>query len=121
MVYIDKDMTFLKDTSFAWTNEKPDSMYDGKNGVRCIRISPDGENLASGDRSGNIRIHETSGMQEILKIEAHDAEVLCLEFSNSDTEHKLMASASRDRLIHVFDVNRVSFVQSPKFLCIVWG
>lgn len=48
-------------------------------------------------------------MKEMLKIEAHDAEVLCLEYVGPDSEHKLMASASRDRLIHVFDVNRVSW------------
>lgn len=48
-------------------------------------------------------------MKEILKIEAHDAEVLCLEYTRPETEHTLMASASRDRLIHVFDVTRVSF------------
>lgn len=68
----------------------------------------DGKNLASGDRSGNIRIHETQTMNEILKIEAHDSEVLCLEYTNADTDYKLMTSASRDRLIHVFDVNRVT-------------
>lgn len=44
-------------------------------------------------------------MTEMCKVEAHDAEVLCLEYSN-ETEHKLLASASRDRLIHVFDVNQ---------------
>jgi len=37
--------------------------------------------LASGDRAGNIRIHELQFMDELCKIEAHDAEVLCLEFS----------------------------------------
>lgn len=47
-------------------------------------------------------------MKEVLKIEAHDAEVLCLEYTSAETEHTLMASASRDRLIHVFDVTRVS-------------
>ena len=46
-------------------------------------------------------------MKKILKIEAHDAEVLCLEYSNFDSDTKLMASASRDRLIHVFNVNSV--------------
>lgn len=37
------------------SNDKVDTTYDGKNGVRCLRISPDGRHLASGDRSGNIR------------------------------------------------------------------
>lgn len=51
---------------------------------------------------GNIRIYDTATMRELCKIEAHDAEVLCLEYT--DTNLSLMSSASRDRLIHVFDV-----------------
>lgn len=104
-------MTYLKDLDLSATtmsNEKSDTSYDSRNGVRSIRLSPDGKQLASGDRAGNIRIHETVGMKEMCKVEAHDAEVLCLEYSNNDTEHKLLASASRDRLIHVFDVDHVS-------------
>lgn len=78
-----------------------------------MRISPDGKHLASGDRSGNIRIHETSRMNELLKIEAHDAEVLCLEYTHFDENKKMMASASRDRLIHVFDVSKdYNFMQT---------
>ena len=46
------------------------------------RISPDGKHLASGDRAGNIRIHDIQFMDELCKIEAHDAEVLCLEYSS---------------------------------------
>ncbi|KRT85576.1 WD40 domain-containing protein, partial [Oryctes borbonicus] len=109
VVYIDEDLTYLKDldiSASSISNEKQDTSYDGRNGVRCIRLSPDGKNLASGDRAGNIRIHTTSTMERLLKIEAHDAEVLCLEYSGLDTDIKLMTSASRDRLIHVFDVNR---------------
>ena len=52
-----------------------DTLYDQRNGVRCIRISPNGKHLASGDRSGNIRVHELQFMDELCKIEAHDAEV----------------------------------------------
>ena len=33
-----------------------DSTGDTRNaGVRCLRISPDGQALATGDRSGNVR------------------------------------------------------------------
>ena len=51
-------------------------------------------------------------MDEMCKIEAHDAEVLCLEYSdscqlpNSKKSKSLLASASRDRLIHVFNATR---------------
>lgn len=50
-------------------------------------------------------------MRELCKIEAHDSEVLCLEYSS--TNLSLMASASRDRLIHVFDVkDDYEFIQT---------
>ena len=92
--------------------ESTNTVYDQRNGVRCIRISPDGKHLASGDRAGNIRIHELQFMDEMCKIEAHDAEVLCLEYSDpiqvpsSKKSKSLLASASRDRLIHVFNSSR---------------
>lgn len=59
-MYIDKDLTFLKDLDLSTNsinNDKQESSYDGRNGVRCIRISPDGKNLASGDRSGNFFVY----------------------------------------------------------------
>ena len=54
---MDPELTYLKDLelSGAGSAEKSDSSYDGRNGVRSIRISPDGKHLASGDRAGNIR------------------------------------------------------------------
>lgn len=57
MVYVDKDLSYIKDLDISGTttSEKPQpdqTSYDGQNGVRCIRISPDGKHLASGDRSG---------------------------------------------------------------------
>jgi 6-phosphogluconolactonase (cycloisomerase 2 family) len=57
VLYVDPELMYLKDLelSGAGTSEKPDSSYDGRNGVRSIRISPDGKHLASGDRAGNIR------------------------------------------------------------------
>ncbi|KAK5638850.1 hypothetical protein RI129_013145 [Pyrocoelia pectoralis] len=117
VVYIDSDMTYLKDldisTNSTGNDKQQDTSYDGRNGVRAIRLSPDGKQLASGDRAGNIRILETKGMTEDCKIEAHDAEVLCLEYTQTEFDQKLLSSASRDRLIHVFDVNKgYNFLQT---------
>ncbi|XP_041850150.1 WD repeat-containing protein 62 isoform X2 [Melanotaenia boesemani] len=79
---------------------------DGKAGIRVLGISPDGQHLAAGDRCGNLRIFGLEFLDELVKIEAHDSEVLCLEFSPSSTGVKLLASASRDRLIHVFNLDK---------------
>ncbi|XP_068441893.1 WD repeat-containing protein 62 [Clinocottus analis] len=79
---------------------------DGKSGVRVLSISPDGRHLAAGDRCGNLRIFGLEFLDELVKIEAHDSEVLCLEFSPTSTGVNLLASASRDRLIHVFNLDK---------------
>ncbi|XP_063985422.1 mitogen-activated protein kinase-binding protein 1 isoform X3 [Diachasmimorpha longicaudata] len=111
VLYVDPELTYLKDLDLAaaGTTDKNDSSYDSRNGVRSIRISPDGRHLASGDRCGNIRIHDVSTLDETCVIEAHDAEVLCLEYSKytkfPSELPRLLASASRDRLIHVFNVD----------------
>ncbi|XP_076302647.1 uncharacterized protein LOC143220986 [Lasioglossum baleicum] len=119
VLYIDPELTYLKDLDLAaaGSTEKSDASYDGRNGVRSIRVSPDGKHLASGDRSGNIRIHDLSSLEELCLIEAHDAEVLCLEYSKfsrySAEAPRLLASASRDRLIHVFSVDQgYNFLQT---------
>lgn len=53
------------------------------------------------------RVHDTTSLKEICLIEAHDAEVLCLEYNRQLNGKRLLASASRDRLVHVFDVDEV--------------
>ncbi|XP_055599901.1 uncharacterized protein LOC129749077 isoform X2 [Uranotaenia lowii] len=103
VIYIDEELNFIKDTDNPIHNTEKNSSYDGRNGVRCIKISPDNGQLATGDRSGNIRIYNLSNLKLITTIEAHDSEVLCLEYTNDKIERKLLASASRDRLIHIFD------------------
>lgn len=52
VLYVDPELTYLKDLDLAaaGSTEKSDASYDGRNGVRSIRISPDGKHLASGDR-----------------------------------------------------------------------
>uniref|UniRef100_A0A915JNS1 WD_REPEATS_REGION domain-containing protein n=1 Tax=Romanomermis culicivorax TaxID=13658 RepID=A0A915JNS1_ROMCU len=106
------------------SSEKSDSEH--KNGVRMIKVSPDGLHLASGDRNGNLRLEfqlllETEKFYEfrtkrntifrltdsvlIREIEAHDSEVLTLEYSSRSTGFNLLVSGSRDRMIHILSVN----------------
>ncbi|XP_012932839.1 WD repeat-containing protein 62 isoform X1 [Heterocephalus glaber] len=107
VVYVENDIQHLQDTSHFpdWGGENG-MPTDVKAGVRVMQVSPDGQHLASGDRSGNLRIHELHFMDELVKVEAHDAEVLCLEYSKPETGLTLLASASRDRLIHVLNVEK---------------
>ena len=60
-------------------------------------VSPDENFIASGDRHGNIRVHDARSFDEICKIEAHDAEVTSLKFAGD----RYLASASRDRLVRM--------------------
>ena len=116
ILYTDPEMKYLCEVeSAASTTETGESGYDGKNGVRCLKISPDGIHLASGDRSGNINVKDLSTQVDVCKIEAHDSEVLCLEYSDPQTcgGNFLLCSASRDRLIHLFDADQqYTFVQT---------
>uniref|UniRef100_A0A9J8AGY2 WD repeat domain 62 n=1 Tax=Cyprinus carpio carpio TaxID=630221 RepID=A0A9J8AGY2_CYPCA len=102
IVYVDGDTQYLK----AEAEKAEGASQDGKSGIRVLEISPDGQLLAAGDRSGNLRIFGLHFMDELQKIEAHDSEVLCLAFSPTETGLHLLASASRDRLIHIFDMEK---------------
>lgn len=55
------------------------------------------------------RVHDLKTLRQVCLIEAHDAEVLYLDYTKYSDKTKLFASASRDRLIHVFNVNKVSY------------
>lgn len=60
IIYMDPRLSYITDIDLTNQNggsgssEKVDANYDGKNGVRCMKISHDGTHLACGDRSGNI-------------------------------------------------------------------
>ncbi|GFY40208.1 WD repeat-containing protein 62 [Trichonephila inaurata madagascariensis] len=97
ILYTDPNFVFLCDIDFlpAGTNEKLVNSYDGKNGVRCLKIRPDGQHLASGDRSGNVRVYDLNYLELLCKIEAHDAEVLCLEYSNAESDKSANKSTQK--------------------------
>ncbi|NXY19925.1 MABP1 protein, partial [Atrichornis clamosus] len=109
IIYVDDNTQVLLDTDYnsAGSADKADAqVMDTKVGIRTVCVSPSGEHLASGDRIGTLRIYELQSLKEMLKVEAHDSEILCLEYSKPDTGLKLLASASRDRLIHVLDAGK---------------
>ncbi|XP_078287303.1 mitogen-activated protein kinase-binding protein 1-like [Rhinoraja longicauda] len=106
IVYVDGNIQYLQDTT-----NNPDRTENGgtseiKSGIRVITISPDGQHLASGDRMGTLRIFDLQFLDELMKVEAHDSEMLCLEYSKPETGMKLLATASRDRLIHILKVDK---------------
>ncbi|KAF8568262.1 hypothetical protein P879_04027 [Paragonimus westermani] len=83
--------------------------------VRTVCISPDYRHLAAGDRDGNLRVYALASLEQVFQITAHDSEILSLSFFRSDSvpELMLLCSASRDRLIHIFDPNQgYSLVQT---------
>ncbi|XP_012584095.1 PREDICTED: mitogen-activated protein kinase-binding protein 1 isoform X2 [Condylura cristata] len=106
IIYVDGNTQALLDTELPGGDKADASLMDPRVGIRSMCISPNGQHLASGDRMGTLRVHELQSLSEMLKVEAHDSEILCLEYSKPDTGLKLLASASRDRLIHVLDAGR---------------
>ncbi|KAL8169320.1 UNVERIFIED_CONTAM: Mitogen-activated protein kinase-binding protein 1 [Gekko kuhli] len=89
IIYIDGNTQALLDTEYNTGGgaDKVDvQAQDTKMGIRTVCVSPTGEHLASGDRIGTLRIYELKSLKEMLKVEAHDSEILCLEYSKPETE-----------------------------------
>lgn len=61
--------------------ERPE--FVPKIGGRCMKINPDGLSLAVGDRNGNIRIFHLENFEQTALVEAHDSEVLSVDYSHS--------------------------------------
>ncbi|KAI6213245.1 hypothetical protein M3Y94_00128200 [Aphelenchoides besseyi] len=77
-------------------------------GIRCLSLNYNGNHLAVGGRNGNITIFDLSTNFSIVcdPIEAHENEIRCLEYSNPNVGRHFLASGSRDRLVHLFDVDQ---------------
>ncbi|CAG8514111.1 17328_t:CDS:10 [Acaulospora morrowiae] len=109
IVYVDPDGSY-RSSAVVRDNDQPDSADQSapiETGIRTLRISPDGKLIASGDRGGNLRVHDLDTFTELTYQEAHDAEILTIEFTDGripDAPY-LIATASRDRILHVFDIN----------------
>ncbi|CDH51194.1 mitogen-activated protein kinase-binding protein1 isoform 1 [Lichtheimia corymbifera JMRC:FSU:9682] len=105
MLYIDTDAAefskFRRDVDFT-EDQFPDF------GIRSLKMSQDGKLLVTGDRNGNLRVHDMDTWEQITYQEAHDSEILSMDVTNPTTYQGapyMIATASRDRLLHVFDIN----------------
>lgn len=72
--------------------------------LKCIKPSPDGKHIACGDATGHVRVYDIETSEELSQFQAHDQEVVCLDYSpfvDKDGNY-ILASGSRDRLIHIY-------------------
>jgi mitogen-activated protein kinase binding protein 1 len=90
---------------------------------RSLAIHPNGRHCACGDKAGRLRVYDLLAMVEVLNTQAHAAEILTLQYSppmqptstdvwTTDVDNMypdppmvLLATAGRDRLVHVFDAS----------------
>ncbi|XP_075239234.1 uncharacterized protein LOC142334804 isoform X4 [Convolutriloba macropyga] len=77
-----------------------------KAGLRCLALTDTGTHIAAGDLMGNVRIYDAAMLHkgEWVTLEAHNSEVLSLEYSPSYIQPPMLATASRDRLLHVLSL-----------------
>ncbi|CAI2177185.1 1880_t:CDS:10 [Funneliformis geosporum] len=115
IIYVDPDGNYKSSAVIAPNcNDTESSEQNAGNAnmpveasIRTLKISPDGKLMASGDRGGNLRVHDLDTFKEMTYQEAHDAEILAIEFTDGRIHDApyLIATASRDRILHVFDIN----------------
>ncbi|KAI8884228.1 WD40 repeat-like protein [Backusella circina FSU 941] len=101
MLYVDPDaaeFSKLRRDMDITEDEYPDF------GIRALKMSSDGKMMATGDRSGNLRVHDMHNWNQLTYQEAHDSEILAIDLTSSKDGPCLVATASRDRLLHIFDI-----------------
>lgn len=52
-------------------------------GIRSLKMSTDGQMMASGDRNGNLRVHDMNSWEMLAYQEAHDSEILSIDLTTS--------------------------------------
>ena len=69
-------------------------------------MSKDGNYLGCGDFSGILRIYSTKSFLKEYEVQSHDQEITTLDFTPlNESGYDYLATGSRDRLIHVYDVS----------------
>lgn len=105
IIYVSKNVGHFK--------AKINQPLDDEGCIRCLKCSPDSKTLSTGDTIGILRIYKLDDLTEILALQAHDSDIMSIDYSGfepqearSDSKHKtLLATGSRDRLIHIFNAD----------------
>jgi len=87
------------------------SLWNYKNGVTSIVISPDGKILASGGKDGTIRLWDIATGQSLGEpLRGHKDEVNSISFS---PDGKILASGSKDETIRLWDTTTGQSLGEP--------
>lgn len=72
--------------------------------LKCLKPSPDGRHIACGDVTGRVAIYDTESSDEINQFQAHEQEVVSLDYCPfvNDNGAYILASGSRDRHTHFY-------------------
>ncbi|BFZ23498.1 hypothetical protein BsWGS_26537 [Bradybaena similaris] len=76
----------------------------GKQSFSAVAVCPDGLHIATGNQHGRVCIYDTNTMNVMTTMLAHESEVTALGYSITK-RYKVLASGSRDRMIHVMDAS----------------
>ncbi|BFZ06630.1 hypothetical protein BsWGS_09669 [Bradybaena similaris] len=74
--------------------------------ITAVKVSPDRKYIVTGNQAGNICVYDRVTFEHSLTVLAHNREVTCLAIFTDSAGRSILASGSRDRLIHIMDVNR---------------
>ena len=84
-------------------NIESEVSVDKENVFSCL-IS-EGKYIIAGDSAVNLKVFNSDDLSLKNNIPAHNQEVVCLDsIYNPETKISLLASGSRDRLIHIFNI-----------------
>ncbi|CAG5118813.1 unnamed protein product, partial [Candidula unifasciata] len=85
--------------------EAQNQTLDNAGIITAVKVSPDRKFIVTGNQAGNICVYDRITFEHSLTVLAHNREVTCLAIYSDSAGRTILASGSRDRLIHIMDVN----------------
>lgn len=96
------------DAALRYNTAMPSTEPNPLWGIRSVKFTEDGLYVLSGDRTGNLRVHEMANHKLVTYQEAHDSEIIDIDVT-SDSVGYYVATGSRDRTAHVFKMSPGKF------------